>query len=84
MELIGITNEARLRIIDEIVYKLPVMSKPSKNPAKSCESCSNLGDTRFALNMFWPRHKCKECDGYKNWDHIENLKSEIEKEIRSQ
>ena len=81
MEISGMTKGDKIKTIDEIVHKLPVMTQIPANPCKSCESCAHLGDTCFKLNIFWPRHRCKECDGYSNWDHITILKTQIEKGI---
>jgi len=73
-----IVRSERLAFIDNVIADLPEEERCSENPRKTCRSCYNLGATLIPLGMYWARSRCRYCEDYSNWNHILNLRKEIE------
>lgn len=73
----GINDKKRVKLLDEIIAKLPESETRECDPERHCSNCYNLGITLMTIGMWWAERRCHYCENFSNWSNVTKLRAEL-------
>lgn len=77
IEQTEINDEIRVKLLDEIIAKLPECMTKKSYPEKACSNCYNSELTLKMIGMWWAERRCHYCEQFSNWSIVTGLRSEL-------